>query len=70
MPRPPNHLPTVTITVSTTPQVHDYLVRLVSTGLYGKNVAEASERIVAQAIERLCREGTLLPARPARRRRR
>ena len=59
MPRSPNHLPTVQITVSTTPQVQGYLVRLVSTGLYGKNIAEAAERLIAQSVERLTREGTL-----------
>ena len=59
MPRSPNHIPTVQITVSTTPQVQGYLTRLVSTGLYGKNVAEAAERLIAQSVERLTREGSL-----------
>ena len=59
MPRTPNHLPTVTITVSTTPQVQSYLVRLVSTGLFGKNAAEAAERLIARSVEQLTREGIL-----------
>ena len=59
MPRSRNHLPTVTITVSTTPQVQGYLTELVATGLYGKNVAEAAERLIAQNLERLAREGAL-----------
>jgi len=59
MPRSPNHLPTVTITVSTTPQIQNYLVRLVSTGLFGKNAAEAAERLIARSVERLTRDGTL-----------
>ena len=59
MPRSRNHLPTVTITVSTTPQVQQYLVELLSTGLYGKNVAEAAERLIAQSVERKAVEGTL-----------
>ncbi|MGH7896429.1 MAG: hypothetical protein ACREQQ_00635 [Candidatus Binatia bacterium] len=59
MPRSPNPLPTVQITVSTTPQVQQYLTELVKGGLYGKNVAEAAERLIAQSVERLTREGTL-----------
>jgi hypothetical protein len=59
MPRARNHVPTVTITVSTTPQVYDSLVRLLSTGLYGKNVAEAAERLIAQSVERKAVEGAL-----------
>jgi len=66
MPRSPNPLPTVTITVSTTPQVHRHLARLLSTGLYGKNVAEAAERLIAQSVERKAVEGAL----PGGRRRR
>ncbi|HUE39431.1 MAG TPA: hypothetical protein VMR29_07995 [Candidatus Binatia bacterium] len=66
MPRSPNHLPTVTITVSTTPQIQNYLVRLVSTGLFGKNAAEAAERLIARSVESLTRDGTL-PRRRGRR---
>jgi hypothetical protein len=59
MSRPANRLPTVQITVSTTPQVQQYLVELVRGGLYGKNIAEAAERLIAQSVERLTREGSL-----------
>jgi hypothetical protein len=59
MPRSPNHLPTVTITVSTTPQMRRYLVALVSTGLFGKNAAEAAERLIARSVEQLTREGVI-----------
>ena len=66
MPRSPNHLPTVTITVSTTPQIQNYLVRLVSTGLFGKNAAEAAERLIARSVELLTRDGTLPRSRSRR----
>ena len=59
MPRSPNHLPTVTITVSTTPQMRRYLVDLVATGLFGKNAAEAAERLIARSVEQLAREGVI-----------
>ena len=66
MPRSPNHLPTVTITVSTTPQIQQYLVSLVSTGLFGKNAAEAAERLIARSVEQLTREGVVPRKRPRR----
>lgn len=66
MARTPNPLPTVTITVSTTPQVQSYLARLVSTGLFGKNAAEAAERLIARSVEQLAREGVLPRARKRR----
>lgn len=66
MPRSPNRVPTVTITISTTPQVRRYLGELLSTGLYGKNVAEAAERLIAQSVERKAVEGAL-PRHRARR---
>jgi hypothetical protein len=59
MPRHPNKVNTVTLTISTTPGVRTYLDKLVSTGLFGKNHAEAAERLVARGIEALIREGTL-----------
>jgi hypothetical protein len=36
-----------------------YLEALVDSGLYGKNPAEAAERLVAQGIEELIRRGSL-----------
>jgi hypothetical protein len=59
MPRSPNPMPTVTITVSTTPQIQKYLARLVTTGLFGKNAAEAAERLIARSVEQLGRDGVL-----------
>ena len=41
-----------------------YLDKLVATGIYGKNRAEAAERLIAATVERLLREGVLL--RPVR----
>jgi hypothetical protein len=57
-------MPTVTITVSTTPQIQKYLSRLVTTGLFGKNAAEAAERLIARSVEQLGRDG-VLPGRAA-----
>jgi hypothetical protein len=59
MPRKRNQLETVALTVSTTPPVVDYLEALVDSGLYGKNPAEAAERLIALGIEDLIRQGTL-----------
>jgi hypothetical protein len=59
-----NLLGTVTLTVSTNPVVEDRLERLVSTGFYGKNSAEAAERIIAKALSVLDEQGAI-PVRPA-----
>jgi hypothetical protein len=59
MPRSPNLLPTVTITLSTNPEIKAYLSELVPTGLYGNNEADAAERLLAKAIDQLIREGVL-----------
>jgi len=53
MPKKANLLGTVSITISATPQVAEYLERLVRTGLYGKNTAEAAGRLVERGIEGL-----------------
>ena len=60
MPRMPNKVKTVTITVSTTPPVHSYLETLVATGLFGNNAAEAAERLIARGIEEHLADGTLI----------
>ena len=60
MPRQPNKVKTVMITVSTTPQVHRYLSELVNSGLFGKNPAEAAERLISRGIEQSMAEGRLL----------
>ena len=44
---------TVTITLSTTPQIRRWLEILVADGTYGKNVAEAAERLIADKIREL-----------------
>jgi hypothetical protein len=60
MARKPNAVKSVQITVSTTPLVHGYLSALVATGLYGKNPAEAAERLIAKGIE-LALAGGIIP---------
>jgi len=61
MPRKHNSIETARpITLSTTPPIADYLEQLVATGLYGKNPAEAAERLVANSIKSLLKDGTLL----------
>jgi hypothetical protein len=54
-----NLVTTEQITISTTPQIVLYLEQLVSTGLYGKNHAEAAERLVARAVENLLQDKKL-----------
>jgi hypothetical protein len=60
MPRLRNSVRSVQITISTTPQTRAYLDQLVGSGIYGKNPAEAAERLIASNLERLLREGVLL----------
>jgi hypothetical protein len=59
MARTANHISTIQITISTTPPVKRLLEKLVATGLYGKNAAEAAERIVARGLEHLIKDGAL-----------
>jgi hypothetical protein len=59
MARSRNLLPTVTITLSTNPQIKSYLSELVPSGLYGNNEADAAERLLARAIDQLIRDGSL-----------
>jgi hypothetical protein len=66
MPRRKNQLETVSLTISTTAPVVGYLEALVDSGLYGKNPAEAAERLIALGIEDLVRQGTLARIQPAR----
>jgi hypothetical protein len=53
MPRNKNDIETVQFTVSTTPQVEDYLKNLLKSGLYGHNVAEAAERLITEQLRQL-----------------
>ena len=57
-----NLLATTTITLSTNPLVVDRLERLVLTGAYGKNAAEAAERLLSLTLHTLDKEGEI-PAR-------
>jgi len=52
VPRKVNNLPTHTFTISTTGVVVENLERLVRTGYYGKNPAEAAERLLSKELER------------------
>jgi hypothetical protein len=54
-----NLLPTVQVTISTTPQVGVYLDQLLTTGFYGKNRAEAAERLIVSTLKQLLKEGEL-----------
>jgi hypothetical protein len=65
MARKPNPVKSVQITVSTTPLVHGYLSALVDTGLYGKNAAEAAERLIAKGVE-VALAGGIIPRRETR----
>jgi hypothetical protein len=64
MARSRNKAETVTITLSTTPQVRNWLEVLVADGTYGKNAAEAAERLLADKIREL---RNVQPATPRRR---
>jgi hypothetical protein len=63
MPRKPNDLPTEELRLSTTPQVVSYLKHLLRTGFYGKNPADAAERLLARTLERMVEAGRLKPPR-------
>ena len=53
MARHRNTAETVQITISTTPAVRGLLEALVSYGTFGKNVAEASERLLSERLNEL-----------------
>ena len=54
-----NLLATKQITISTTQQVEDHLGHLARSGLWGKNAADAAERLIADQIRRFIQDGTL-----------
>lgn len=56
-----NLLETATLTISTNPLVEDRLERLVLTGAYGKNSAEAAERLLALTLHTLDKQGEIPP---------
>lgn len=63
MPRSENTIPTKLTKISSNPVIREYLEELVLTGLYGKNAAEAAERLLSQELKRLIDCGQLKPRR-------
>jgi hypothetical protein len=59
MSRKKNSVGTVPLTISTTPQINAYLERLVAKGFYGKNPADAAERVVSRTLEAMVKQGDL-----------
>jgi len=59
MARNQNPISTVQITLSTTERLKTHLAALVETGLFGKNVAEAAERLVARGVTEELKNGTI-----------
>jgi hypothetical protein len=59
MARLSNILETHYIRISTTRAVKDCLEDLVKTGLYGKTVPEATERLLASSIQKLITDGVI-----------
>lgn len=60
MPRKPNLHKTERVTINVTPQIRDYLQRLVERGLYGKTATEVAQNMVARGIESVVERGHLL----------
>ncbi len=58
MARTRNPIETTQITLSTTPLNKAYLEALVEHGMYGKNPAEAAERLISSKLSELSREET------------
>lgn len=61
MPRNKNEIKSVQITITTTPHVESYLKELIKVGVYGKNVAEAAERLLTEKLRELIAERKLKP---------
>lgn len=59
MPRAKNNVETVQITISSTPQVKGYLEQLAQGGVFGKNAADAAERLITEKIRDLITSGEL-----------
>lgn len=59
--RKPNTQKSKLIKISVTPQVLDYLQRLVGYGLYGKTPTEVANTLVSRAIESFIERGHLEP---------
>ncbi len=65
MPRSRNAHPTIKVTISTSPALVRDLEKLVATGYFGNTRSEAAERLLAEAMRNLLREGTLVRKHPA-----
>jgi len=61
-----NDVDSVQVTLTTTPPVRHALQALVKTGFYGKNPAEAAERLLAQVLEQYVRDGRITMSRMGR----
>ncbi|HEY5704618.1 MAG TPA: hypothetical protein VIS96_03480 [Terrimicrobiaceae bacterium] len=61
-----NLLKTEYVKISTTQAVKDFLEDLVRTGLYGKTVPEAAERLLTNSIQKLITEGVFEKRTPTR----
>jgi hypothetical protein len=59
MARPSNIQESVVIRITTTPVVKRYLQQLVDTGTWGKNVADAAERVVSMSLSDMVDNGKL-----------
>jgi len=64
MPRVPNAQPTVKITITTSQTIQADLEKVVLTGYFGSTRSEAAERLLAEAIRSLIKEGTIIRKRP------
>lgn len=58
MARSRNSADTVLVTVSTTPLIKALLEELVRSGFYGKNGAEAADRLLSEKLRELLEEGS------------
>jgi hypothetical protein len=61
MARKPNRIKSISLRLSTTEGIYRYLEILVSSGVYGKNPAEAAEQLIARNIVRALDEINELP---------
>lgn len=59
MAKPKNNIPSVTVTITTTPHIRELLSRLARMGFYGKNPSEAAERLIARTLELMIKNGEL-----------
>jgi hypothetical protein len=57
-------IPTVTITVRTTPTLRDDLDSVVKSGYFGSTRSEAAERLLGEAVRNLIKEGSLVRKKP------